>query len=156
MPSTIAGLHHGPLGRNVLTRLEALPSSLYRSALGQWRVRVSDSEDDFAARSWRSEADEPAEPAPGMRNIPALPPGFHDSADTLAVVRRSQLALRAHAQRRPRIVAFGPGACAGTDNSSTDARNQRDKALDNASQVHHHDVQITAVRSIEKTRHCLI
>ncbi|MGL5826488.1 MAG: DUF6361 family protein [Nocardioides sp.] len=82
-----AGAHDGLIGRNVLTELKTLPSSLYWSALGQWGVLVGDSADELAARSWRPEADELVERAPSMRNVLALPSGFPDSADTLDLNR---------------------------------------------------------------------
>lgn len=78
-----AGAHDGLIGRNVLTKLKTLPSSLYWSALGQWGVLVGDLTDELAARSWRPEANELVERAPGMWSVPVLPAGFPDSADTL-------------------------------------------------------------------------
>lgn len=99
-----AGAHDGLIGRNVLTKLKTLPSSLYWSALGQWGVLVGDPADELAARSWRPEADELVERTPIMWNVPALPNGFPDSADTL------DLSFEEASWVRERMLSGSPGS----------------------------------------------
>lgn len=78
-----AGAHDGLIGRQVLTKLKTLPSSLYWSALGQYGIRVGELSDELAARQWSPEADELVERKPQMWRVLQAPEGFPDSADTL-------------------------------------------------------------------------
>jgi hypothetical protein len=91
-----AGAHDGLIGRQVLAKLKTLPSALYWSALSQWGVLVGGVEDELLAKTWRHEADELVERAPRMWNVPAVPLGFPDSADTLDLSYDEALWVREH------------------------------------------------------------
>lgn len=99
-----AGAHDGLIGRDVLTKLKTLPSSLYWSALGRWGVRIGDLTDELAARSWRPEADELVERAPRMWNAPSMPTGFPGTADTL------DLSFEEASWVRERMLSGSPGS----------------------------------------------
>lgn len=99
-----AGAHDGLIGRNVGTKLKTLPSSLYWSALGQWGVLVGDATDELAARAWRPEADELVDRAPSMWNVPTLPTGFPDAANTL------DLSFGEASWVRERMLSGSPGS----------------------------------------------
>lgn len=73
----------GLIGRNVLTKLKTLPSSLYWSALSQWNVLAGDPTDDLAAKTWQRESEEIVDRAPTAWNVLPVPAGFPLSADTL-------------------------------------------------------------------------
>lgn len=73
----------GLIGRNVLTKLKTLPSSLYWSALGQWNVLAGEPGDDLTARTWQRESEEIVERAPASWDVLPIPADFPLSANTL-------------------------------------------------------------------------
>ncbi|CCH89523.1 conserved protein of unknown function [Modestobacter italicus] len=78
-----AGATDGLIGRQVLTKLKTLPSTLYWSALGQYGVLVGGLADECDQRAPHQEADELVERAPHMWDVPPPPEGFPETASTL-------------------------------------------------------------------------
>jgi hypothetical protein len=78
-----AGAHDGLIGRQVLSKLKTLPSTLYWGALSTYEILVGDAEDELTRERTTREAEELVDRSPRMWDTLPVPTGFPDSADRL-------------------------------------------------------------------------